>query len=328
MMNDVLKMLKQDAFTSGEDIARNLGITRTAVCKHVRALRKKGYEIASLPSVGYRLEKAPDLLAPEQIRTGLSTAAFGQSIHYFEQIASTQDEALRLAENGAAEGTLVVAETQTEGRGRKRRHWASPRGSGIYLSLILRPNIEPFRMAQIPIVAGISLRDTISRATGLQAQTKWPNDIMLEGKKVAGILTEMRAEPDRVHYIILGIGINVNAPASLLPDQLQVTATSVLDVLGRSVSRCRLVQGLLSDLEGTYDEYKQAGFQPFRERWRQWDQTINSWVTIEAKEGSFPVYALDMDEDGALVVADEHGHRRRVTAGDVRLKTRPDTGTH
>ena len=325
MLKEVLRMLKEDTFTSGEDIAKNLGLSRTAVWKHVRALRKKGYQIASLPSVGYRLEKAPDLLSPEQIQAGLSTKAFGRSIHYFEQIGSTQDEALRLAENGAEEGTLVVAETQTAGRGRKRRYWVSPRGTGVYLSLILRPTIEPFKMAQIPIVTGISVRDTISRMTGFQARTKWPNDVMLKEKKVAGILTEMRAEPDKVHYIIVGIGINVN-PSGLLPKELRATATSVSDVVGRPVSRPGLVQNLLRDLEHAYDRFTGVGFEPFRDRWRQSDQTFNTWVTIEDNTGSHVVYALDMDKDGALVVADEQGHRRRVTAGDVTLKTRAKKG--
>lgn len=320
MLTEILKMLKQDAFTSGEDMAGSLGITRTAVWKYIQALRNKGYQIRSAPRLGYRLEKVPDLLTPEQIQAGLTTEVFGRSIHYFEETTSTQDEARRLAETGADEGTLVVAETQIRGRGRRCRYWVSPRSTGIYLSLILRPELEPLKIAQIPIVVGISVRNTISEVTRLEPQTKWPNDIMFGPKKVAGILVEMRAEPEKIHYIIVGIGINVNTPASLFPDEFRQNAISLHEAAGRPVCRRTLVQGLLSGLEDLYYEYKRTGFEPLRERWRQWDQTVRSWVFIEDASGSFLGYATDIDKDGALIVEDKQGQVRRVSAGDATVR--------
>ena len=320
VIREILKMLKTDAYTSGQDIARSLGITRTAVWKYIRGLRNKGYQIHSAPRLGYRLEKVPDLLTPEQVQAGLTTKVFGRSIHYFEETTSTQDEARRLAEHGAEEGTLVVAETQSGGRGRRHRHWVSPRGMGVYLSLILRPELEPLKIAQIPIVTGISVRNTISGVTGLEPQTKWPNDIMFGCKKVAGILVEMRAEPGKIHYIIVGIGINVNTPASLFPGDLRPSAISLHEASGRPVYRRTLLQNLLSGLEDLYAEYKRTGFEPFREQWRRWDQTVRSWVFIEDASGSFSGYAMDIDKDGALIVKDRQGLVRRVSAGDATLR--------
>lgn len=320
MQREILKRLRKGIYISGEDMAKSLGITRTAVWKYIRNLRKEGYRISSSPRLGYRLEQAPDLLNTEEIQTGLTTHVFGRSMQYHEKVASTQHETKRLAESGAEEGTLVVAEAQSEGKGRRGRHWVSPPRMGIYLSLILRPDLEPFNIAQIPIVMGIGVCESISQVTGLQPRIKWPNDVLLEGKKVAGILVEMSAEPERVHYIILGIGINVNTPASIFPDDLRSTATSLAEVAGHPVCRRTLIQRLLPNLESIYNEFKRVGFEALRERWRQWDQTIHSWVEIEDPGSPIVGYALDIDKDGALIIKDQQGEVRRVLSGDVALK--------
>ena len=323
MEREILKALRRGGYSSGEDLAKSFGITRAAIWKYIRKLRQKGYHISSSPRLGYRLEQAPDLLTPEEIQTDLATKIFGHSIHYLEEVASTQDEARRLAESGAAEGTLVVAEAQVAGRGRRGRHWISPPRTGIYLSLILRPHLEPFNIAQIPIVAGVGVCESIAEITDLQPGLKWPNDVLVEGKKVAGILAEMNAEPERIHYVILGIGINVNTPTSAFPDNLQPSALSLADAGGRLVSRRILVQTLLQKLEALYDDFKRTGFQPLRERCRRWDKTIRSLVEIQDASGSFVGHALDIDEDGALLVKDGEGRIRRVLAGDVTLRQYP-----
>ena len=317
---EILKHLRKGGYISGQDLAKSLGVSRTAIWKHIRNLRKKGYQINSSTRLGYSLKQAPDLLTPEEIQTGLATNTFGRAVHYFEEVASTQDQARQLAENGAEEGTLVTAEAQVGGRGRRGRLWISPPSTGIYLSLILRPDIEPFKIAQIPIVVGIGVCESIAQVTGLNSRLKWPNDVLIEGKKVAGILTEMSAEPDRVHYIIVGIGINVNTPASSLPGDLQATATSLFEAAGHYVSRRALVQKMLTNLEAGYEEFKLANFDAFRERWRQLDQTIDSWVTITDASGSFVGYAMDIDKDGALIVKDKQNKVRRVLAGDATLR--------
>jgi len=320
MEREILKALKKESYTSGEELARSLGITRTAIWKHIKNLRQKGYKIHSSPKLGYRLDQAPDLLTPAEIQMDLATRRFGRIVHYFNQITSTQDEARQLAESGAQEGTLVVAEAQTAGRGRRGRHWLSPERTGIYLSLILKPDLEPFNIAQVPIVAGIAVCQGISEITNLTPRLKWPNDVMLQGKKVAGILVEMSAEPERVHYLILGIGINVNTPATTFTDDLQQPAISLAEVAGGEVNRRTLLQVLLTHLEALYHEFKLAGFVVFRERLRRWDQTIESWVKITDSSGPYLGYALDIDENGALVVRDQQGTLRRILAGDATLK--------
>lgn len=326
MEGKILKALKQDeglkqqGYVSGENLARALGITRTAVWKHIRNLRLKGYQIRSSPKLGYRLEHIPDLLTPEEIKADLATQMFGRYIHYFNEVTSTQDEARRLAESGAAEGTLVVAEAQLVGRGRRGRHWVSPPQCGIYLSIIFRPDLEPFNIAQIPLVVAIGLCEAVTEITNLQPRIKWPNDILVGGEKVAGILVEISAEPERVHYMILGIGINVNTPASMFPEDLQPPATSLAEVAGHRISRRMLLQALLTKLEAIYDEFRQHGFETLNNRWRRWDQTINSWVEIRDSRGSFVGYALDIAKDGALIVRDQKGKIRRILAADASLK--------
>jgi BirA family biotin operon repressor/biotin-[acetyl-CoA-carboxylase] ligase len=323
MEREILKALKKESYTSGEELARSLGITRTAIWKHIKNLRQKGYAIHSSPKLGYRLDQAPDLLLPAEVQMDLRTRRFGRSVHYFNQTTSTQDEARQLAESGAEEGTLVVAEAQTAGRGRRGRHWLSPEKTGIYLSLILKPDLEPFNIAQIPIVAGIAVCEGIAEITNLKPRIKWPNDVLLQGKKVAGILVEMSAEPERVHYLILGIGINVNTPAATFTSDLQQPATSLAEAAGDGVNRRKLLQACLAHFEVLYEEFKATGFVAFRERLRRWDQTIESWVKITDSSGSFLAYALDIDETGALVVRDQQGTLRRIVAGDAALQNIP-----
>jgi BirA family biotin operon repressor/biotin-[acetyl-CoA-carboxylase] ligase len=320
MEREILKALKKESYTSGEELARSLGITRTAIWKHIKNLRQKGYTIHSSPKLGYRLDKAPDLLTPAEIQMDLATCRFGRSVHYFNRVTSTQDEARHLAESGVEEGALVVAEAQTAGRGRRGRQWLSPEKTGIYLSLILKPELEPFNIAQIPIVAGIAVCEGISEITNLKPRIKWPNDVLLQGKKVAGILVEMSAEPERIHYLILGIGINVNTPSATFTGDLQQPAISLSEVAGGSVNRRRLLQALLAHFEVLYEEFKAAGFVAFRERLRRWDQTVESWVKITDSSGSYSAYALDIDDNGALVVRDRQGTVKRILAGDATLE--------
>lgn len=323
MEKEILRRLKDGGYLSGEQLAASLGVSRTTVWKYIRSLRRKGYRIHSSSRLGYRLEEIPDLLTPEEIQPGLATRSFGRSIHYFQQVSSTQDEARRLAEGGAEEGTVVVAEAQASGRGRRDRHWFSPPGTGIYLSLILRPELQPFNIAQIPIVVGIGVCEAIFEVTGLRPRLKWPNDVLVDGKKVVGILAEMSGDPERVYHLIVGIGINVNTPADLIPNDLQATATSLAVAAGRPLERLALTRSLLAHLERLCEEFKRSGFGAFKERLLQWDQTIHSWVEVADAGGLFVGYALDIDNDGALVVKDREGNLRRVLAGDATLKQDP-----
>jgi len=320
MKTTVLSLLIEKSWVSGEELGSALNISRSAVWKQIEELRRKGYGITSSPGVGYHLVNVPDYLYAEEVSLGLGTSYLGREIVHLYEVGSTQDEARRLAEKGAVEGLTVIAETQLSGRGRVGRSWNSPSGSGIYLSIILRPDLRPNEVLQIPIVAGVAVACAISKVVPLEPKIKWPNDIVLGGKKVGGILAEMSAEIDKVNYIILGIGMNVNTPKEAFPEELKSIATSLSEECNRPVQRVRLVQHLLKELETLYEEFKSVGFSPARKKWKKLNNTIGQRVKVGGIE-SIVGHAVDIDKDGALIVRDDEGNRKRVVAGDVILRT-------
>ncbi len=300
-------------------MGQRLKISRTAVWKHVNELRQLGYKIDSSPRLGYSFVAAADRLLPEEISLGLDTRVIGKRIVYREEVTSTQDIAGEMARNGAEEGVVVVSERQTRGRGRKGRGWESPPLQGVYTSTILRPNLKPAQVPQIPLIAGVAVSRAIQRVTPLQPRIKWPNDIILGGKKVGGILTEMSSEIDRVNYILLGIGINVNTRTSLLPETVRSIATSLAEECGESVSRVKFVQSLLSELETVYDRFLASGFDAIREEWKALNNTIGSRVRVSSGGEDIEGEALDIDREGFLLVRKENGDVSRVVSGDVML---------
>jgi BirA family biotin operon repressor/biotin-[acetyl-CoA-carboxylase] ligase len=317
----VLKALQQEGHVSGEELAERLNISRTAVWKHINELRKRGYEIDSSPRTGYSYVKSTTLLLPEEISLGLETNIIGKHILYREEVASTQDVAEELARSGAEEGTVVIAESQTKGRGRKGRSWISPSDGGVYLSVILRPNLMPSQAVQISLIGGVAAINAIKRVTPLQPKIKWPNDIILGGKKVGGILTEMSCELDGVNYVVLGIGINVNTANSLLSEQTGGIATSLAERCGEHVSRVRFVRCLLSEFETCYSEFLVSGFSSIREKWKALNNTIGSWVKVGEGKEQIEGEALDIDREGFLLVRKEDGGVERIISGDVCLSS-------
>lgn len=320
MNKALLNALRQKQYVSGEELSKQLNVSRTAVWKHVNELRTKGYEITSVFGLGYSLMQVPDLLLPDEISSGLNTVVLGRDITYIQEVTSTQDKARDLAMKGAAEGTTVIAETQLSGRGRLGRQWLSPRGTGVYLSIVLRPNLKASDALQIPLVAGVAASQAIEKVTSLRPSIKWPNDILLGGKKVAGILAEMSAEIDRLHYIVIGIGINVNSLGSQLPEEIQMIATSLSEAKGQRISRIKVVQQFLEDLELLYEEFKIHGFQSIRALWKAYDCTVGSSVTVSMGEEETQGEILDIDDDGALILRKCDGTEERIIAGDVSLR--------
>jgi BirA family biotin operon repressor/biotin-[acetyl-CoA-carboxylase] ligase len=316
----ILKALQQEGHVSGEQLGRRFNISRTAVWKHVNELRKKGYKITSSPRLGYSFVKSTDRLLPEEIRAGLDTHLIGKHIVYREEVTSTQDVAEELAKRGAEDGTVVISEAQTRGRGRIGRDWVSPAGEGVYLSIILRPNLRPAQVLQIPLIAGVAVSKAIKRVTPLQPRVKWPNDITLGGKKVGGILTETSSEIDRVNYIILGIGVNVNTQRSLLPESIRGTATSLAEECGGYISRVRFLQCLLAEFETLYNEFLVSGFDTIREKWKALDNTIGSRVKVSSGAEEIEGEALDIDREGFLLVRTKDGDVKRIISGDVSLR--------
>jgi BirA family biotin operon repressor/biotin-[acetyl-CoA-carboxylase] ligase len=306
-----------DEFVSGEAISDKLGLSRAAVWKHVNALRAQGYRIDAVPARGYRLVEIPDRLGPLEIGPLLHTQEIGQVLHCFDELPSTSDHLKELAERDAVHGEVVVAECQTAGRGRRGRGWSSPAGRNLYLSVLLRPQLPPQRAPELTLVAAVAVCDACRQA-GVEATIKWPNDVLAGGRKLAGILTELSAEPDQVHWVVLGLGVNLNATEDDLPEELREGATSLALERGEQVPRALFAAALLSILEKWVERHAAGGFAPIRSAWRERSSTLGQLVRVEADGGEITGVAEDVDETGALLVR-HAGGLTRVVSGDVRM---------
>jgi BirA family biotin operon repressor/biotin-[acetyl-CoA-carboxylase] ligase len=311
-----------DDFVSGEAMSGKLGLSRAAVWKHVNALRGQGYRIEAVPARGYRLTAIPDRLGALEIGPLLNTQDLGQTLHCSDELPSTNDRARELADAGASHGEVVVAESQSAGRGRRGRNWASPPGRNLYLSVILRPNLPPQRAPEITLVASVAACDACRKA-GVEVGIKWPNDLLVGGRKVAGILTELSAEPDLVHWVVLGIGVNLNSGPGDFPAELRGQATSLSIERCQPVPRALFAAALLSELEQWLDRHAAEGFGPIREAWRERSVTLGREVRVDAEGGEISGVAEDIDASGALLVRGKSG-LARVVSGDVRMVPRVD----
>jgi BirA family transcriptional regulator, biotin operon repressor / biotin---[acetyl-CoA-carboxylase] ligase len=308
---DVLQLLKEkDDYVSGEQLAAALGVSRSAVWKTIKTLTREGYVIDSQQNRGYRLVSVPDRLYPSEIRNGLQAELFGCEVVHFDSTGSTNTDARELAEKGAVEGTVVVAETMIGAKGRLGRKYVTNPG-GVWLSTILRPHIDPMHASSVTLLAAVSVTKAL-RGMGLEAVIKWPNDVLVNGKKICGILTEMSAETDRVNFIILGIGVNVNN------DPPFETATSMKAELGHDVSRVEFAQGLLEALEEDYITFRNDGFMPLLWSWRRYSDTLGRPVEVTYQDEIITGIAQDVDEDGSLIVKLNDGSVKRIVSGDCK----------
>ncbi len=312
----IIELFKKnpDAYLSGEDISHKLGVSRAAIWKHIEKLREIGYDIEATPHLGYILKSTPDKMIPDEIRYGLNTKIFGKSIYSFESTDSTNKVAYDLAREGAKEGVVVLAEEQRKGKGRLGRRWVSPPG-GIYMSCIIRPDMRPNEIEEFTLVAALSIANSIMELTGLEAEIKWPNDICINGKKVCGILTEMKAESDRIDFIILGMGINVNISERSIPP----LATSLKKELKKQISRVELVKRLLLNLEKEYNTFKKKGFGEVRDKIKDLSQTLGKRVKVTSCDKVYEGEAVDIDHEGALILRLDTGIMQRILSGDVVL---------
>lgn len=318
--DNILKCFKEakGGWVSGESLSNGLSVSRSAVWKHIRRLREEGYLIQSSPRKGYMLEKASDMLLPGEIREGLTTRILGKKeIHHLRETVSTNITAKQLAAGGAPEGTLVVSETQTGGKGRLGRNWFSPFGEGIYISLILRPSISPAEAPKITLMTAVAMAEALHSGTGLYVSIKWPNDILISGKKTAGILTEISTEMDAVDYVIIGVGLNVNIAS--FPPEIREKATSLLIETGKAHSRSSLMRDFLKWFENYYELFQRADFEPILNRWRQFSQIAGRRISVETIGGMTIGRALDIDRDGFLMVEDNGGQIHRIYSGDITL---------
>ncbi|MFH1779151.1 MAG: biotin--[acetyl-CoA-carboxylase] ligase [Candidatus Omnitrophota bacterium] len=302
-------------FISGEELSDVLKISRSAIWKHIEQLRAEGYNIIAQPHLGYKLISAPDKLIAEELSYELGTKSIGKKIYSYETTDSTMDIAHRLAQTGSPEGTAVFSEGQSKGRGRLGREWLSPKGKGIYLSLILRPKILPTEAPKVTLMSAVAVAKAIRKVTGLPALIRWPNDILIEGRKVCGILTEMSAEVNTIKYLILGIGINVNTSKEALPKG----AASLKCELGDAVSRVELAKELLRQIEEQYFLLREEGFGEIVSEWRNLSSMLGNRVRIVCQDKRLEGYAVDLDLSGALVIRHDSGFTEKVFAGDVIL---------
>ena len=311
----IIRLLKEndDGYVSGEEISRQLNITRTGIWKHIQELRRRGYKVEASPHLGYRLTASPDKLFPWEICNGLNTTNIGTDFFYYDTVSSTMDEAFRRGVEGAPEGIVVCAESQSKGRGRLGRSWSSPKGKGIYLSVLVRPSVSPMEATKLTLLSAVALCEAVRRSTGIEAAIKWPNDLLVKQRKLAGILTELSAEVDRVNFVVIGIGLNVNALMGQLPPQ----ATSIKMEAGRSFSRPEIVREILRSLDGWYVRWLDEGDVPILQRWKELSSTLGKNVRV--LEGKTPCEgeAVDLAPDGGLLVKLADGTIVKKMSGDV-----------
>ena len=315
----VLKGHKKEGFVSGEELSRQFQVSRTAIWKHIRALKEEGYEIESIPRCGYKLVAVPDMLYPQEIKPLLTTEIIGTKIHHFEEVTSTNDVIKQLADKGAPEGTIVVCEEQLAGKGRLGRTWFSPRGAGVWCSVLLRPSIMPQHASKLTLLGAVAVAQGIRNQCGITSGIKWPNDLLFQGKKVCGLLTEMRAELDSVEYVVIGFGINVKNIG--FHEDVSCKAISLEQMVGGEISRKELLAEILASIESNYLLFLEQGFTPIKEQWEQFNITLGNKVVLSSPGQRVTGTAVRLGDEGQLVIKSVKGEERAYYAGEVTLRT-------
>ena len=307
-------------FVSGEQICRKLEVSRSGVWKAIQDLRRHGYRIRASKHHGYRLVHVPDFLQPEIVRDGLRTRVLGRDIFSFRRVSSTNDVGVYLAEHGAPDGCVVTAEGQWRGRGRLRRRWVSPAGKGLCFSVLLRPALASVHAQVLTFLAAVAAAKAMRAVCGAQVSLKWPNDLMVDGRKVGGVLTEFSAEADLIRYAVVGIGLNVNMNSRDFGSALRGSAVSLLQIVGGRVARVKLLRAVIEEMDSRYETVKDGGDPAgIVKEWREMTPIVGSIVRVEhlghAKEGT----VAGVDDDGALLLRGTSGTLERLMAGDVTI---------
>ncbi len=319
MTGDILKYLREKEYVSGEVLANKLSISRVAIWKQIQKLKDIGYKIISDQNLGYCLVSRPDLLLPQEIQRGLSTSYIGKEIYYFPELKSTntiaKEKALHRAE-GINEGTLIIAEWQSAGKGRLGREWFSPTG-GIWFSIILYPQLSPSYISRITLMTAVAVVKAIRICTQIKSQIKWPNDILINKKKVCGILTEMSAELDIINWVVVGIGVNVNIKQREFPEDIRERTTSLKEVLGKKVLRVKLAQVFLQEFEKYYEILKRREFSFILKEWKLYSYTLGKKIRVDMGERIITGEAVDINEEGALILKKEDGELVEILSGTI-----------
>ncbi len=317
----ILGALRSAPWVSGADLSSRLGVTRAAIWARIEELRSLGYEVEASPHSGYRLLGCPDRLHADDLTSRIGgVRVVGRDIRVFQETNSTSDVLERLAREGVQEGLVVFAESQTRGRGRLGRPWISPPGRGIWFSVLLRPVLRPQAATRLTVAAATALARAIRREIPLRPEIKWPNDIMIHGRKVAGVLTELSGELDSVRHLILGIGINANLVRVDFPSDLHASATSLRLELGRPIDRASLAATLLQELDAAYECVTDDRFTALADEWSSQCTTLGRDVSVVTGNRRIVGLAESLDSEGALLVRTEHGRLERIVGGDVTLE--------
>ena len=320
LRDNVLAALKDNKgnWISGEMLSKTLNVSRTAVWKQIKALQSEGYIVDSSPKKGYSLRATPDRLSNTEVCPGLTTRRLGQTHYiYLDEVDSTNNKARELAAAGYPEGTVVVAEMQTAGKGRRGRQWYSAPGTGIYVSIIFRPSLPLNEISRLTLVAALATAECLEAALDLQPRIKWPNDILVNNKKLVGILTEAVTDMDSVEYVVTGIGINLTNPVEDFPPVFRDTATSVQAEGGRRRYRADVLQDLLKRLEDCYDRFLAGDFAGILEQIKERSSVIGQAVTLDTISGVLTGQAVDIDDNGFLLVRDQDGKMHAVMSGEI-----------
>ena len=330
----ILRMIRQSSgYVSGQSLCEALGVSRTAVWKYVNQLKEEGYEFDAVSNKGYRIVKYPDIITREEIESMLPEGLAVTNVVYYHETDSTNTRAKQAAEDGEKSGTLFITECQTGGRGRRGRTWESPAGSGIWMSLLLRPEIKPFDASMLTIVAAMGMKDAIEEIIGagdgagdedgtgqggIHCKIKWPNDIVLGDRKICGMLTEMSAETDWINYVVIGIGVNVNTTE--FDDSIKDMASSILLQTGSSVKRSDVVVAFARHFSRYYDEFlKECNLSGLADDYNKALINVGRDVKIVERDGSFVAKAVGIDETGSLIV-EKDGDTKRIVAGEVSVR--------
>jgi BirA family biotin operon repressor/biotin-[acetyl-CoA-carboxylase] ligase len=311
----IIELLRQGQQpVSGQAMSRRLRLSRAAVWKHIQELRKEGYRIEAAPHVGYVLKKAPDRLLPLEVRNGLTARRFGQTLTCLDVVDTTMDVAFQQAVDGAPEGALVCAESQKKGKGRMGRQWVSPKGKGLYFSLVLRPALHPSQVSQLTLLSSVAVCAALRAVSDVPVTIKWPNDLLVGPKKMGGILTELSAETERVRFVVVGVGINVNTNLKSLP----ANSTSLAAEAHQTFQRVAVLQSVLEKMEFWYDRALDKGFDCMRAQWKAYSCTLGRQVQFMDRHQKRTGIAVDLHESGALKIKDAKGRFHNKMSGDVR----------
>ncbi len=320
MKTEIVRLLKEtDGYLSGQELCSRLQVSRTAVWKVIEQLREEGYQIEAVRHKGYRLIQSADVMTEAEFSAWMKGRRLGGNLDCNDVLDSTNNRAKRLAEQGAPEGTLVTAESQTAGKGRRGRSWVSPPGTGIWFSLLLRPDIHPAHAPMLTLTAALAVAEAIEEICGLKAGIKWPNDIVVSGKKVCGILTEMSAEAEQVHYVVIGIGINANMTE--FPEEIRKTATSLYLETGKKVRRARLTAAVMARMEYWYERFlKTSDMTLLKEAYTARLVNLNQEVVILDSRSGSEGLCRGIDDGGLLLVEEKDGRLRKVMSGEVSVR--------